>query len=1195
MRCFFYLVLLLPLLAVSASAQSTSIRITEFLASNTNGIKDEDNSFQGWVEVWNADQAQIASMVGSKLTNGTTTWNFPDIKIMPDERIIVWASGKNRINVTAPLHLNFTLSTAAGGTLQLKNSANTNLSSFTSIPAQTNNVSYGRDEVDTATSPTLVGFYTNPTPGDRNNYSGSGVAGKVLIDKSSRAFTTAASAIGPLSVTLSLATPDPNAVIRYTITSNQNPNNLPTASSTAYAGPITIGATCILRARVFTPGKLPGETETAGYLLLDSTTLAFSSPMPILVVSNFGASQPPPTGDQMSFVWLWEPAIVDGRSRFTNLPTLASRTVIDRRGSSTIDNPKHNVNLEFRKARDNDDRDVSLIGMADGSDYVLGGPYEYDRSEIHNPFAYNLSRSIGRYAPDVRLVEVFFDVSGSTLNAPGQNTQDYFGIYNLTEKIRRDKDRVNVMKLGTYDNDTVGKTGGFIYKVDRLDSGDGGFSAGGQNMAYYYPKEDEIESPQRLPQLQYLSTYINSFSTSLGNGTFPSFLDVPAAIDHHLINVWTMNVDGLRLSGYWHKQRGGKLVPGPVWDFDRAMESADGRDDNPSTWRSASGDQGTDFFNYTWWTQLFNNADFYQKYIDRWVELRRGAFSEATINSLLDTLNAKMPAESINRDLARWGKSKRSGTFPGSPTTPNYPATQAGEIQRIKEWLQVRANFMNSQWVAPVTLSHPGGTISPGLTVTMSGPAGATIYYTLDGSDPRPSGGGGTVGANVFNYATTPPAAINATTRIRARAYHPSWTAFTGGNNPPLVSKWSGLTEARYSTDVPASAANLVITEFSYHPTNPTAGELLLDPSWEDTDFEYVELKNTAATPIDLAGVHFTDGIGFTFSGSQAITIGAGQFVIIAANPAAFAARYGNVPNLVGPFTGDLSDSGETLILQSAANVDIFNFTYADSWYGSTDGNGKSLVIYNPTAPSAAFSTAANWRASSATGGSPNNDEPNFAPAPNAGPNLTGNLPAIAIAGVLNDDQRPTGNGSLTAAWSKLNGPGSVDFAPVDAAATTASFTLPGVYNLRLSSSDGALSGSDDVAVTMRDTPSAWLMRHPGIGTLNDDPDGDGRTNYYEWALLLDPEQNTATDGSLVQVINDHLTITFQRQKNSTIVTYTVQVTGDVTSWNDPPPGDLTETILADDGVVQTVRVTDNTLMSSQTKRFIRLRIVPVQ
>ena len=96
------------------------------------------------------------------------------------------------------------------------------------------------------------------------------------------------------------------------------------------------------------------------------------------------------------------------------------------------------------------------------------------------------------------------------------------------------------------------------------------------------------------------------------NRGYAKYIDVDAAIDHHLLNVLAFNVDALRLSGYMHIPRGGKLTFGPIWDFDRALGSTDGRDNNPRTWRSQTGDRGTDFFNYPWWNRMFRDIDFFR-------------------------------------------------------------------------------------------------------------------------------------------------------------------------------------------------------------------------------------------------------------------------------------------------------------------------------------------------------------------------------------------------------------------------------------------------------------------------------------------------------------------------------------------------------------------------------------------------------
>jgi hypothetical protein len=134
-----------------------------------------------------------------------------------------------------------------------------------------------------------------------------------------------------------------------------------------------------------------------------------------------------------------------------------------------------------------------------------------------------------------------------------------------------------------------------------------------------------------------------------------------------LLNVLAFNVDALRLSGYFHKPRNGKLTFGPIWDFDRALGSTDGRDRNPRTWRSTSGDRGTDFFNYPWWRDMFRDLDFFQRYIDRYQTFRRSEFSIQNINSIIDTMADEL-REAQQRNLERWNQRPRGsngGTYQG--------------------------------------------------------------------------------------------------------------------------------------------------------------------------------------------------------------------------------------------------------------------------------------------------------------------------------------------------------------------------------------------------------------------------------------------------------------------------------------------------------------------------------------------------
>lgn len=90
-----------------------------------------------------------------------------------------------------------------------------------------------------------------------------------------------------------------------------------------------------------------------------------------------------------------------------------------------------------------------------------------------------------------------------------------------------------------------------------------------------------------------------------------------------------------------------------------------------------------------------------------------------------------------------------------------------------------------------------------------------------------------------------------------------------------------------------------------------------------------------------------------------------------------------------------------------------------------------------------------------------------------SGPNLA---PLVASA---TDDGFPASPGSLTYAWSKLSGPGTVTFASPGSASTNATFSAPGLYQLSASVSDGALSTSADI----------WInVLPPGSGLLGDAP-----------------------------------------------------------------------------------------------------------
>jgi hypothetical protein len=88
-------------------------------------------------------------------------------------------------------------------------------------------------------------------------------------------------------------------------------------------------------------------------------------------------------------------------------------------------------------------------------------------------------------------------------------------------------------------------------------------------------------------QQDYITGYVQAFENALmadraGNWTTRDhlqYIDRASWVDFHLLQVLAKNPDGLERSAYFHKDRGGKLKAGPVWDFDRAMGSVDPRSD----------------------------------------------------------------------------------------------------------------------------------------------------------------------------------------------------------------------------------------------------------------------------------------------------------------------------------------------------------------------------------------------------------------------------------------------------------------------------------------------------------------------------------------------------------------------------------------------------------------------------------------
>ena len=150
---------------------------------------------------------------------------------------------------------------------------------------------------------------------------------------------------------------------------------------------------------------------------------------------------------------------------------------------------------------------------------------------------------------------------------------------------------------------------------------------------------------------------------------------------------------------------------------------------------------------------LTHDPDFMQLWIDRWQSLRLSLLSNTNLAAQVNAIAAQVGPAAAARDAARWPDNQS-----------RYPGGWAGEIAHMSSWLAQRAQWIDQQFVA-APIVNPVGSAS-----VLLAPAGAQIAYTLDGSDPRLSGGGLSPTAQLVSG----PVTIAAGQSFLARSYNAS-------------------------------------------------------------------------------------------------------------------------------------------------------------------------------------------------------------------------------------------------------------------------------------------------------------------------------------------------------------------------------------------------------------------------------------
>lgn len=158
--------------------------------------------------------------------------------------------------------------------------------------------------------------------------------------------------------------------------------------------------------------------------------------------------------------------------------------------------------------------------------------------------------------------------------------------------------------------------------------------------------------------------------------------------------------------------------------------------------------------------------------------------------------------------------------------------------------------------------------------------------------------------------------------------------------------------------------AEILITEIHYNPGSDSQSE---NPDAPTDQLEFIEFHNPGPGALDLAGYHFTDGIGFSFPDGASIS--EGEFKVLARVPEIFRLEYGFAPDF-GPYTGQLDNGGERLRVEDTFGKEVLELTYKDhgDWPAAADGAGHSMV-YEKFSDS--YTRGRNWVHSREPGGSP--------------------------------------------------------------------------------------------------------------------------------------------------------------------------------------------------------------------------------
>ncbi len=984
---YFRLLILSVFVLLSGStiyAQSGSLRINEFMSLNQFMLTDEDGDYSDWIELYNptSDPAELLGWTLTDDKNLPRKWVFPDVTIQANSYLVVFASGKDRRIPHEELHTNFKLS-GDGEYLALFNPEGKAFSEFDpSFPVQQPDVSFGYFE-------NMYHSMPEATPGKENVLSGSTILSVPVFSKNHGFFDS------PFN--LEINSTDQGAKIYYTIDGSvPAPTN-----GKLYESPLTIGSTTILRARSIKDNLASGKIATQTYLFPEDVVHQSNKPegYPLTWGPYINISGTSIADYEMDPEMMGNPEFLNSvKTGLLDLPTMSITTnkdnffskvqdpgtggiyiytgppisdtengygfgwerpvsveYFDAKGSASFQvdcgiqiqggagripekSPKHSLRLLFKSEYGPSKLNFPLFGndaSTNINSIVLRAGF--GNSWVHHD---NKERTRAKYLEDRWAKDTQMAMGNKSSHGIFVHLYIngiYWGIYNPSERMDND---FAAEYLGGYAED---------YDVikDYAAVSDGNITAWNTMMTLVNAGLSNNESYQRLR---------GNNSDGTPNPQLEAMVDVMSLSDYMLINFYGGNSDWG--TNNWVAMRN-RVDPGKgfrffCWDEERTLEN----NLNVNILNQNDLNSPTHIFQ-----QLRQNAEFRRLFADR---VQKFCFNDGALTPKAAderwTIRRSEIEKSVDAESARWGDYRRD-VHPYQVVGPfdlytkdaywipqmNYMADTYFPSRTTIFVNQLKAANLFPSVDAPVFQINNNPiitrTISSGDTLIMTANKG-TIYYTTDGSDPVIWNTTPVVSPVAIKYSKS--IILTGSSHIKARTFY--------------VNAWSATSERFFVlTD---NFHDIKITEIHYHPLNQGAVD--------GQEFEFIELKNTGTSTIDLGGIQFINGIKYEFpSETQLKPKG---FVVLASSTKSFYERYGFLP--FGEYTGQLDNSGEKLELITSAKDTLCSISYSDTngWPQSADGSGYSLVPteYNPVNGQ---ELPEYWRASHQIGGSPGADD----------------------------------------------------------------------------------------------------------------------------------------------------------------------------------------------------------------------------